>query len=372
LGVAHRVGQALCYWILTKTGKVLARTSIQKMNTDESNSHKQEIDEFDVAIHSRYHGNTHILDDTNINTNTYLQDIYEADMPCLPFDADATMPEDDDTPEQEVYDQYISAQVMLPRGDTFDKATVLRRKRDSDGNPIGRTHTNPILDTRVFEVQFSDGHCSEYATNVIAENLYATVDDDGFETLLFHEIVDHRVDRAESLDSNDAWITSFNGNKSRRRTTKGWQLCVEWRDGSTSWIPLKDLKASNPLQVAEYAVAHNIANEPAFVWWIYDTLKRRDRVIAAKGQRYVKRTHKFGIELPTSVDDALKIDRDSGTTFWHDAMQKEMHNNSIAFEFITPGENIPIGYKKNPPAYDLRCQDGLHPKGTTGSRRTCN
>jgi hypothetical protein len=129
------------------------------------------------------------------------------------------------------------------------------------------------LDTRVFEVQFSDGHVSEYETNVIAENIYATVDDDGFETLLFHEIIDHRVDRNIALDADNAWIISHNGNKSRRRTTQGWELCVEWKDGSTSWIPLKDLKTSNPIQVGEYAIAHNIANEPAFAWWIYDVLK---------------------------------------------------------------------------------------------------
>ncbi len=49
------------------------------------------------------------------------------------------------------------------------------RKHDNDGNPIARMHTNPILDTRVFEVQFSDGYVSEYATNVIAENVYATL-----------------------------------------------------------------------------------------------------------------------------------------------------------------------------------------------------
>jgi hypothetical protein len=29
-------------------------------------------------------------------------------------------------------------------------------------------------------------------------------------------------------------------------------------------------------------------------------------------------------------------------------MQKEMHNNAVAFEFLAPGENIPIGYKKIP------------------------
>jgi hypothetical protein len=41
------------------------------------------------------------------------------------------------------------------------------------------TKTNPILDTRVFEVQFLDGTINEYATNVIAENILAMVDDDG-------------------------------------------------------------------------------------------------------------------------------------------------------------------------------------------------
>ncbi len=31
VGVAHRVGQALCYWLFTRTGQVTARTSVQKL-----------------------------------------------------------------------------------------------------------------------------------------------------------------------------------------------------------------------------------------------------------------------------------------------------------------------------------------------------
>ena len=54
----------------------------------------------------------------------------------------------------------------------------------------------------------------------------------------------------------------------------GWDLCVEWRDGSTDWVPLKELKESNPVQVAEYAVVNDLANLPAFRWWVRDTLKR--------------------------------------------------------------------------------------------------
>jgi hypothetical protein len=40
-------------------------------------------------------------------------------------------------------------------------------------------------------VQFSDGASFEYSANVLAENLFATVDDEGYETLLLGEIIDH-------------------------------------------------------------------------------------------------------------------------------------------------------------------------------------
>ncbi len=93
-------------------------------------------------------------------------------------------------------------------------------------------------------------------------------------------------------------------------------------------------------------MAHNLSQEPAFSWWVNDVLKHRDRVIAASNTKYVKRTHKFGIELPKTVDEALEIDRRTGTTYWYDAIQKEMRNNAIAFELLQPGDSIPIGYTK--------------------------
>lgn len=54
----------------------------------------------------------------------------------------------------------------------------MRQKRDAEGNNIGRSHHNPILDTRIYEVAFSDGHVAEYVTNVIAENIYSMIDDE--------------------------------------------------------------------------------------------------------------------------------------------------------------------------------------------------
>jgi hypothetical protein len=46
-----------------------------------------------------------------------------------------------------------------------------------------------------------------------------------------------------------------NRRKHLRKTTHGWHLRVLWKDGMTSWERLVDLKESNPVEVAEYAVA---------------------------------------------------------------------------------------------------------------------
>jgi uncharacterized membrane protein len=37
---------------------------------------------------------------------------------------------------------------------------------------------------------------------------------------------------------------------------------------------------------------------------------------------YLKRTHKFGIEVPKTVKEALKLDRKNGNTLWADAIAK--------------------------------------------------
>ena len=54
------------------------------------------------------------------------------------------------------------------------------------------------------------------------------------------------------------------------RRTDDWKLLCEWKDGSTERIALKEIKDSYPLEIAEYAVANQIQEEPAFKWWVGD------------------------------------------------------------------------------------------------------
>jgi len=132
---------------------------------------------------------------------------------------------------------------------TLTKAKVISRKRDADGNPVGRRHHNPMLDKREYEVEFPDGAVDTFTANLIAENMYSQVDADGRSYALLSEIIDHKSD-GSAVRKDDGFETTKDGQVRPRYTTKGWKLLVSWKDGSTSWVPLKDMKDSFPVEVA--------------------------------------------------------------------------------------------------------------------------
>ena len=58
----------------------------------------------------------------------------------------------------EALDKYIRAKVVVPGKYSIPALSrVKRRKWDASGNPVGEKHSNPILDTRVYELEFPDG-----------------------------------------------------------------------------------------------------------------------------------------------------------------------------------------------------------------------
>ena len=138
---------------------------------------------------------------------------------------------------------------------------------DEHGQPIGTANDNPILNTQLYEVEYLDGHKAAMSANIIADNMFAQVDEEGNWLVLMDEITDHRRG-VDAVSQQDAFITTSSGTRRRVETTKGWELLVTWKDGSTNWVSLKDIKNSYPVQAAEYAVANRIAEEPAFAWWV--------------------------------------------------------------------------------------------------------
>jgi ribosomal protein L31E len=342
LGPSLDIGPAMTSKVLKENGQLIHLSSIRPLTEDEINDPEQKKlrDAFDRKLSKKLGRSFQPsdLDETWEDAETPEYELYNDDVEGQYH----PIPDIDDvTPEDA--DNYIGAKVSLPLGGTMQSGQVMKRARDDAGDVYGTQNDNPILDTRVYQVEFPDGEVAEYAANVIAENMFAQCDPSGNTYMLLDSIIDHKVGR-NALTRENQFVT-VNGRQHYRKTTTGWKLCVEWKDGSTSWERLADLKESYPIEVAEYAVAHGIDKEPAFAWWVPYVLRKRDRIIAAVNKRYHSRTHKFGFEIPKTVERALEIDRELGNTLWRDAIAKEMSAVRVAFKILNDGEEPPVGYQ---------------------------
>jgi hypothetical protein len=105
-----------------------------------------------------------------------------------------------------------------------------------------------------------------------------------------------------------------------------------------------------------------IDHKPAFNWWVPHVLRKRDQIISVVARHsacYLKRTHKFGIEIPRTIKEALELDHQNGNTFWADAIAKEMTEVQKAFNILPNGTTAPVGYQQIPchMIFDMKMED---------------
>ena len=171
---------------------------------------------------------------------------------------------ENESPNNGKTDENIGRKVQLAHesGESME-ATIKRRKTNESGDLIGIKHKNPLHDSREYEVEFNDGTTAEYRANIIAENLYSQIDDEGKQYTSMLGISDYKCDD-DAISKDNGWLTLNGGARKRKITTKGWWLLIDWKDGSQSWISLREAKESHPIEVAEYAVANKLETDPAF------------------------------------------------------------------------------------------------------------
>ena len=97
---------------------------------------------------------------------------------------------------------------------------VAKRSRLLDKEAVGNTHANPFFDTRYYNIEFTYGSVDNYTANVIAENMFAQVNDEGNQYLLMNDITDHRKNNTD-IPISDGITRGHNGNKYLKITTRG-------------------------------------------------------------------------------------------------------------------------------------------------------
>jgi hypothetical protein len=344
LGSTTNVGSALTAKILKSNGQTVCRSALQHLIDEE----------IYCSIHQEMR---RVFDETIANllgSNATDQDFPAEDLtPDFDFnddehDLDPVHGDLEVTPE--MGDNYLNAEISVPRGGILMKGRITSWKRDSNGNPIGLANANPILDMREYTFTFDNGDKTVLSANLIAEAMYAQCDPDRNQYVLLDSIIDH-IQLDSALRPSDQKVVRPDGCTYLKRSTVGWQVYCQWKDGSTSWESLADLKVSHPIETAEYAVTKGLDHETAFNWWVPHVLKKRDQIISLVCKRtthFLKRTHKFGIEIPKTVKEALALERKNGNTLLADAIAKKMREVRIAFNVLPDGHPAPIGYQKIP------------------------
>jgi hypothetical protein len=251
IGIAHRVGQAMCYWVLPSSGVPIPRTTIQDISKEEQQSEmfRQKLQAFDERISMKL----------NRDLKLYRVDEDSEDANCeyQPIEPEVT-PVDVDEIEPDSYDELLLTEPTLIRDGQPMRAKVVGRKQDHNDNLIGSYNPNPILNSRIYLAEFANGHIQEFSANTIIEAIYDYIDDEEYQEQIFRDIVGHKCNN-EALTKTQAEAhrklhQSLNNLNRPICTTKGWEICISWQDGSTSWHPLRDIKNSFPLQLAKYAV----------------------------------------------------------------------------------------------------------------------
>ena len=340
LGVSHKIGQLMSYWVLTVSGRPISCVNVQRLTEAEqsTNEYESQMKDYDEMLAKNIDAKNTTLSmdevpDWNRLSLNELDPDFDEEFRKVISDDDVPDADHEGEPEDpnpinihEVSnDGYIDMELGMPRGAEGQllHARVKRRAVDNDGKPLGVASSNPITDTRLYEIEYMDGSAEVVPANVIAENIMSQVDEEGNRQLMIDEIIDHRSNQ-DALTHEHAFYTTSTGRSTRRRTTKGWELCVQWKDGSSHWVALKDLKNSYPLETADYAVANLIDDQPAFAWWVPYVRRKRKSILSKVKSKYWQRTHKYGIKIPKTVAEAHAFDLENGNKLWEESINAEM------------------------------------------------
>ena len=159
LGPTTNAGSVMSQWVLTSTGDVIPIQTLRSLTNSEYNndSMKQQMNDFTTKIKKKLGDSLHSA------LNDKPEEYPEHDMDYLPYEGLYDEPSSE-LPNDDAYDNHdmiINAEVMLPHnGEHMQAARVVGRSKSSNGIFTGTYNEKPILDTRVFDVQFPDGSIS--------------------------------------------------------------------------------------------------------------------------------------------------------------------------------------------------------------------
>ena len=98
LGVSHRVGSDMSYWLITENGKIISKTSVEHVTRDDylQTDKKVEINEFNRKLKEALDDANFIIEGEGEFESMYLEDIEDVVNPGVAYMSDINEPSPED------------------------------------------------------------------------------------------------------------------------------------------------------------------------------------------------------------------------------------------------------------------------------------
>jgi hypothetical protein len=149
LGVAENYTDLMAFHIRKPNGEAIICKDVWAIPTNQmlDDSMKEHLADFDARIHSKIGDHLDEIDPILADQESIPDFLFEDEVLNEPEEPEAAAENADQQSTPEAYDQWLTAKVLLERGGPAETATIIGRKQDQDGVPIGRAHSNLLLDT---------------------------------------------------------------------------------------------------------------------------------------------------------------------------------------------------------------------------------
>ena len=166
--------------------------------------------------------------------------------------------------------------------------------------------------------------------------------------MVMFEICNHRKDYGRAIPISNEFTTSKNRNNLPKQTTIGQQLLVKWKDGSLDWTDLKDIKKSNPVEVAKYEVAD--------IAWSWHTCRSIDWDLSGKALDTLENSANIFIFLRT-IYPLLRTDASNQTSRQRQMFRLYPHHSRNRLANSQLPQMIPLAHR----AHSKPGQYSCHP-----------
>ncbi|HEY9706866.1 MAG TPA: reverse transcriptase domain-containing protein, partial [Oculatellaceae cyanobacterium] len=303
VGIAHNVGDALTYKILTKDMTVIARSTMRP------------------AYHP---GQENLCQAEGESSGVFMEN----------FKPPAVGPPVYLEPEE-----LHQMPIVDPLMEASKKPVVHIQPEHIVGLQFIKNHNGFPHRAKVTE-QMEDG--SKY--------LVALGDGEREEILTYNEIMDYVETQLAQDPDDQAW--TFDEVLDHKKNNEGkFEILVHWTTGEETWEPLAWIADQDPITIAEYAKRHNLLDVPGWKRFKRYIENKKKYIRAVRQINAIKKNAtkiKFGIEVPRNYKDALRLDHLNGNSLWQNAIKTELDQIMGYQTFVDNGRTAPHGHKRNP------------------------